>query len=499
MKNATRRATASENRALTRSANAMYVAMTKHAGNLAQLQKLEWVQSERTKKPGVSDLSSVFAKCRYYAQESSFLSSFLPLKLSILNYEFHVVPAGKDASKKNALKKLDEWLAKQADPLVKTITDPQTQEEIEIESNAKFGEQLAKFAKDAWSRFLLYDSVISMWLDDRDIALTLAPDVCTYSDKFAVETLKYQHGLTQAEIAQLLPEQAQRFARAEIFLNPKEGEHFKVLKQAAVGDGLGVPRLFSIFRLLGEVEDKEIGFARESFLLRNVTRFHQLGHEIKSGVHAGKSTYMWNPTRDKGVKDKFLNVEGVNDVTANFDHAIDFPWPDLKRFDDLAWRGTDKRLNDWGGSIAKMLQAKGVAPYLTSMVKGEAFDARNEMGSYLTFIINAAWHPPVEVNVVWSNLIFNEARLMMEMLKFAYQNGLSSVATTNKEFGLDDQEGDRKVEEADDPDAVKKFSPLYAVAQGMHPALGESTFQKQAGVKAPSGSPGTPAGGQHNS
>lgn len=456
------------------------------------LVKKTYVLNESEQKPLSTRLVPVFDKVGYWFTESSFLGAYLELMLGILNYDFKLVPTGKDAGKKGSTKKLNEWLMEQAKPLVDEIEVES--EMAKVESNHTNGDIIAAFARDVWMDYIKYSNVVALWLDNRQSALVIPIRRCEYSDQFAVEWLKYEHGLSQEEVERLLPDQQERFKKSTVLLDAGQGEHFKVLKKTRVGDGFGLPSVYSLFRTLGEVENKEIGMSRMSFLMRNVTRMHLLGHEIKQGNHAGKPTHFWSKVRSDEVKKAWKDTEGVNDFTANFDHQVTFPWPDLKQFDKTAWEGTDKRLSDWGGPIMKMLQASGVMPYLTPLAKAQAKSFRDPVGRFLSFVIQRAFKTPVEVKVSWSNLIFSDSRLLAEMIKFAYQNGLSSMETSRDEIGFDASEPERKLMEAEDKEARKKGAPLFDASHGTFPALGETNYKPPTQGGSGGGSGGRPAG-----
>ena len=462
-------------------------------------QTLVFETQARTEHPD-QDINATFERARYYAKESSFLTRFLPLKRAVLNYGLKIKPAPNKGKKPTPqeVEKLNAWLDEPTNLTFEDYTDPSTREVIGIEVNAANREMIAKFVQDIWNEFILLDNAIALWLDGQPYAAVLPPEKCTYADKLGVPVLKYTHGLSQQEIALLPSDQQERFRLSVVTINPKFGEHFKVLKRARIGDGFSWPALYSIFRLLGEVESKEVGMNAMGFAMRKVTRHHKLGHEIKSGDRAGKPTHFWNQQRSDAVKKLFVNVVGLDDFTSNFDHDIQFPWPDMEYFDETCWKGSCMRLNDWGGPLAAMLAAKGVMPYLAPALKAQCLDDRRVVGEFLNQVINAAYAPPMPVAVAWSNLIFNDARLQSELLKFAALQGWTSVQTGQEEVGLNsEEEEDRKLVEAQDADARRKYGPMFDPAHGVFPALGESSKPPApAGAKgaAPGAGNGHPTG-----
>jgi hypothetical protein len=445
-----------------------------------------------------ADLNSVFTRARYYARESSFLTRFLPLKRSVLNYGFKLKPAPNKGKKPTPqdTEKLNAWLDEPTSVAFEDYTDPSTRETIGVEVNATNREMVAKFAEDIWNEFILLDNAVALWLDGQQFAAVLPPEKCEFTDVLGVPILKYTHGLSQQQIALLPSDQQQRFlGKSVITIDPKQGEHFKVLKRARMGDGFGWPAVYSIFRLLGEVESKEIGMNAMGYCFRKVTRHHKLGHEIKSGDRAGKPTHFWNQQRSDATKKLWVNVVGVDDFTSNFDHTVEFPWPNMEYFDETCWKGSNLRLNDWAGPLAQMLAAKGVMPYLAPALKAQCLEDRRIVGGFLNIVVNLAYAPPMPVMVGWSNLIFNDARLQSELLKFAALQGWASAQTGQEETGLNpEEEEERKLVEAQDKDAKAKYTPIWDPAHGISPALGESSAAGGAKGAAPGAGNGHPAG-----
>jgi len=469
-----------------------------HATTANLATAFKYTTQEAVDRP--TDLNEAYRRARYWFKESSFLRGFLKLKKSIYNYGIEIKAI--DPAQQTAL---ELWLAEKAEVGVKQWIDPTTREVIELENNQTNLEVVSKLIEDSWTSFFLFDVVPTMWQDDRHFAFVLPIERTVYTDTFGVEILKYIHGLSRKDVEQIFaedPEQKKRFLLPQIILNVAFHEHFKVLKLAALGDGYGWPSIYSLFRLLGEVESKEIGFSRASFLLRLMVRQHKLGHDIKQGPHAGKATHMWNKTWGNSVLRQFEDKEGFIDVATRHDHLIEYPFPDLKRFDRLAWEGTNERLVDWAGPIGRMLVAKGVAPYLGVLLKALALEDRAKMGNYLSTIITDAFQPPTPVRLQWSNLIFTESRLLLEAIRFAVTQGFLSTTTSKEELGFNaEKEEMLKLDEANDSEAGKKNRPIWDPSHGISPALGETaaTMAKEAAAAkgaAVDSKPGKPAGTQ---
>lgn len=460
-------------------------------------------------KPAVTSLQDVIKRCREVAKDSEFLSTYLPLKYAIYNYGFKLIPArekGKEPTPEQETE-LQAWEDEMVTIKLEPYVDTALRQTITPELITTNREMVAKFTEDVWKEFLLLDFVPGAWTDEQEYASTILPEQTEYTDTLGVPLLRYTHGLSAQDIKKLPAEMQARWKQFKtILFNSEEGEHFKVLKRARNGDGYGIPSLYSLLTLLAEVASKQEGMSAMAYMMRRVTRHHKLGHEIKGGERAGRPTHFWNTGRAKAVMTAWENKVGATDYTANFDHNIEFPWPDLKVFDEIAFKGSDKRLNNWGGPVMLMLQAKGVMPYLTTLLRAQAIADREKVGEFLSIVINAAWKPKVPVRVQFSNMIFNEARLAAELLKFAQQAGWVSATTGKEEIGLDAKKEEAlKVLEADDKDAVKKFTPLWDAPHGSTPALGETAGRMAAekattSAKGPAAGtrPGNAPGTQHN-
>jgi hypothetical protein len=230
-------------------------------------------------------------------------------------------------------------------------------------------------------------------------------------------------------------------------------------------------------------------------MLRKVTRWHKVGHKIDSGDRAGKPLHFFTKDRAAAIKKLWVDVAGVDDYVSNFDEDIQYPWPEAKMFSADYYQSSTKRLEDWGGPLAIMLRAQGVMPYLMPLLRAQAMEDRRKMKAFLVPLINESFAPPVPMNIAWSNMIFNEARLAAELVKFGATNGMLSVETTTDAIGADSKvEAERKLAEANDKEFKKKFAPIYDASHGSFPM--EAEPEPPAGGKGPSptAQPGKPPG-----
>ena len=437
---------------------------------------ISYALNQQTRKPVYTSLPSVYEQVRFYARENSFLKMFLPLKRSVYNYGMRMVAI--DPTKQEAVEK---WLAEDAPPVVDKFTDTQTSQEITVESTSSNQELVEKWIEDAWSNFLMFDSDIAMWMDNAPGAVSLLPERVIYTDTFGLELVRYTHGLSSQQKSQLTPEIQKIFERPIVVLNPKDGLHFKTLKRSALGDGLPVPSMYAVLSLLDEIEGKEVGQNALAFACRSVKRVHRLGHEIKNGDHAGKPHHFFKTVRGKAVNKAWVGTQGFEDYSCNFDEEVEYPYPDVKLFDQKYFAMSTGRLYEWAGPIAQMISSKGVMPYLSNLLRAVVSDDRKKFNTYASSVVSRAFSPPTPVRMEFSDAIFSESRLAAEMVKFGFQAGALSNGTLTEQVGFNPTvEGARKMVEADDTDAVKKFAPMYDAAHNAMPALGETSGQMAA-------------------
>lgn len=435
---------------------------------------LSYSRQSLKERPAVNDLNSIFTRCRTVATESSFLSIYLPLKQAFYNYGFSVALGPNAKGDDDALNK---WLAEEFTTDAE-YTDPKTNTTVKLELNQTRSEAIAALVADVWREFLLFDNVVLQWFDGGSRApVTLALEACRYSDKLGLPVLYYTHGLSREEIALLPQDQQARFTeQPEVLLSPDEGEHFKVLKRGLAGSGFVVPKLYSLLRTLGEIDAKEAGCHGQAFNMRAATRHFKVGHEIKYNAPAATHAQArWSAVTDKRIRLEFKDRQGPHDFTSNFDTEISFPWPDAERFDEVIWKGTDRRCRNWGGPVAQMLISESVVEGGLNFLRAMANEDRAAVAALVRPAIAKVFSPPenLDLQLVWSDLIFNNPAQAAELLKFAAQSGMASWTTAARMIGLNpDREAALKLREADDPDKLKKYLPAFDMSHGTAPALG---------------------------
>ena len=465
------------------------------AGAVAPATNFSYDTQRQIERP--VDVRTLFKRCRVVAEESSFLSTYLPLKLAFYNAGFSI-GLGRNAKSTDS-DALDKWLNSPYQ-FTAQYTNPSTQEVLEIETNMTVGESIRRFIIDVWKEYLLMDVAIPLWDESGRAPVVAPPEQCRLIDKLGLQVLFYTHGLSSTDLLLLDPSQQDRYRQySEVMINPKFGEHFKILKRGLDGAGFTKPILYSIVRTIAEVDYKEQGFHAQAFNMRVATRQHKLGHNYTQGPAAGKPTYFWSAARDKKVREVFKDRVGPHDFTSNFDHEIVYPWPDVTAFDEIAWRGSDRRLRNWGGPIAQMLLADKVIPGALAFLRAQVADDRKNMSDFILPIIKTAFKVPDSLDIVlnWSDLVFIDPTQASDLIKFGVQQGFCSVSTARNIIGLNnEQENALKLIEANDADATAHYTPAWDMAHGIAPQQGETTapiapLPPGGGAPAPGNKPNT--------
>jgi hypothetical protein len=448
----------------------------------------------------------IVQRARYYARNNAWMKTFLKLKVSVFNHGVRIKAA---SGTEEDQKKLDAWMAEDWTTPVDWMETLDTREKIMIESTQKNRDAVRKFIRDTWMEWFICDNCLGFWLDERKQATLMPPERSLYSNSMGLETIRYIHSLNYYQIRQLPEAQQKRFmATPNVYLNPLFGEHWKLLKRSIDGEGFEMPSMLPLFRVLGEEESKEMGLHELAWLMRNVTRHHKIGGEYKGFPESPDwpQFYRWTRERSDQIMGSWKDVIGSNDYVSGHDHEITYPWPEIKTFDKTLFEGSGLRLQRWGGPLATMTMATQLMPYLGQLLQAEATYEREEfIAPFVEWCINHAMQPPVEIKVEFGNGIFLTHQLRNEMLKFSSLQGDVSAKSRLDALGLDaTAEAYAKVEMAEDPEAKKKYMPMYDSAHGTSPALDGAAKPKDPNATGAKGQgagakPGTPVGGVHAS
>jgi hypothetical protein len=392
-----------------------------------------------------SQKREAFIRARHWYRYNLFVQGIVDLRLAFYNYGM-VVKAESDGQPQQA-GAFEEWWAARA-------------------------EAVRRYVREVWLEFLVQSNVVSFWRNGTGLAMLLPLEKCEYDDTFGQERVKFRHGLTSEQIGRLDDARLQeRYRRkTEIELDTAFGEHFKVLKLERVGNGLGWPALATVFAACEQMSAMEAGDRLLSEECRVLLKQHKLGHEIRTGPHAGSSVHFIKKQRAEEIEKRLKGKAGKVEITTNFDHQIEHVYLDPRFFAASKYDRVERRLIWWSSPPGQMIVTRGgVAPFLMDILRVQVLEARSLVGPYVTAVINEAFQPPARVSVEWSTRVFRDGRIAAELLKFGLTTGPLSQRTFREEADYDDeQERERKQAEAEQPDAEKL--PVFDASYGTRPA-----------------------------
>lgn len=343
---------------------------------------------------------------------------------------------------------------------------------------------LRRLLKEIWEDRLATSNVVVFWRGNAPGAifkkqgktlpklLTIPAERCRYTDAQGIEKLAIKLDWTEGDLKG--DAYARRYGgKGEVELDEIKGEYFRVLKQARVGWGFAEPSLYSLFRTLAQEESLQVSDNLWAFLSRAVIRHFKVGHEIRAGARAGMPTYFIDDERIEGLRNLFEGRVGVIDAPTNFDVAIEYPYPDGKRFDSSRYASVWQRIQDWAGPVGLMVSAMAKGQFneaVLDMLREVAHDEREDVGPFAEEIINETLNPPTEIRIRWSDECFTPARARLEMRKLLLSSGPMSCQTALSEAGLDPEEEKlNKIAWAKEPKEVRL--PGYDAAHGNNPQM----------------------------
>lgn len=417
----------------------------------------------------------IFCEARLWATRQFFLREILKLRQAIYNYGFAVSAA---SGKKKDQDAIEDWKKK---------------------NETAIGD----FNRDTWLEWLAMDNAVALWRKETARPLILSCEHVKFSDKFGVERLVITHGLDAATIDQMrlsASEAKELKENAELTLI-KQGNNyvknsffFDVLKREKIGMGLAWPGLRSIFNVCNGIEALQVGDRQLADSLRTIYELHSVGHEIKSGNLAGRSTHFLKKLRAEAIQkqikwDRKL-MSRIVQIVANFDHKISYPRPDPSAFASSRYDAFTEQLAIWSMPLGQMVFAKGVNPFLMTLLKAQAVQERNNVGPFLRRVLTKALKPPCEIAVGFADTVFWDSRLMLDVLKTGLALGPLSQSTWLTETGFNKSlERQYKQEEAGLP--PEQVLPLFDAAHGVPPADGGEGGTKKKAPAKPGPEPGS--------
>jgi hypothetical protein len=387
-----------------------------------------------------------FMKAREHWRHQWFVREITRLRFSFYHYGFKIV-----SEEKKARKAVKDW----------------------AKSNRRM---YRKYAREAWLEWLVMDNVVGIWrVKGIKPPVVFPPECCHFSDLWGNEILKMRHQMTTEHITTIgafsRTEQA-AFASSKVAgeLTLEHGGNvfdFDVLRRERTGAGFGVPTVADIFLPAAEATSLDAGLQTLSGACRYVMEQHLMGHEIKSGIHAGSPAHFYNKKRAEAFEKQTKGKTGHNRVATNFDHLVRQAanWPDPKHFQDVRYSSAMMRFAVWSMPLGQMLFGKTLNPFLMTMLKVQAQAEREFMEEHLRTVFVQALGAPEETKVAWSNACFTDPRIAADMMKTGLAAGPTSQTTFQREAGMDpEEERENKSEESKLPEA--ETHPIYDAAHG---------------------------------
>lgn len=434
------------------------------------------------------DIAEKMEMARDWAASSLFLQSLLGLRRNLFNFGFKLQPVERPDEAR--LRAFEQW-------------------------HRRWRVALHRFVLETWEDFLTLDAAVAFWRTGESglrraapRVFSIPPERCRYTDEMGVEKLKVKLGwkrdnLKSTSGSGLSERELKRYTEGPIELSEANGEHFRVLKRARTGWGFGDPRMRSIFRTLAQDESLQVGDNCWAEWHRCAVRQFKIGHEVRNGPKAGQPIHFWNIHRDKAIQGFFEGRRGAMDFTGNFDIEMVFPFPSVDRYGQEKYQSIYERIGHWGGAVGALMMAKQPQPFLLELARAEAEEDRALLGPHCEEVIHEVFAPPVPVEVVWSNRVFQESRLRHELLKFLLQSGPLSQESALREGGYDPAEErarkDQESELASREETKGQVLPIFDPAHGKRPGeeAGRPRGLKDGGPRQASLN-GAPANGVHS-
>jgi len=438
---------------------------------------------------------TIFQQARRWYRLHAFIRNVIHLKLGFYNYGLlgeQLVPVNP--------KKPDGEKRLVVHPGIRAA-ESKDQDRVDRwkEKNA---EELARVTIDVWLSFLMLRNVVSLWRKTGRVIIK-PPESVTYKDDFGIEELTLKHGLTDEQIDGMpgLSKTEKDLLRSSktlkltheqdaIGASPDAGRasrqfFFKVLKEEPVGMGFGWPDLVTLFHACSLNESLLVSDRQLANACRSVYEQHKLGHEIKSGNHAGSPAHFMKKERGDAVKNQIKSKAGHIQLATNFDHEIVIgagrPKPEM--FDTKRYAQVAEQMATWGMPFVQMLNGQ-INPNLMTMARQLADTDRKRVRPYLTALLREALLAPAPITLQWDDSCFWDSRMLLDLLKAGVQAGpISQESFLRLTLGNPAQEREAKARDAELPDRL--LLPAFDAAHGAGPRLGIKTAQA---------GPGKPAG-----
>lgn len=423
--------------------------------NAGEVGRAEEVTPKTWSTEEVPNSQADHAQCRLNHIHNLWVGSIIDLKHLCYNHGLKLVPG--DPTEAN-VKKLRE----------RFVDEPQLEADI------------LSFIAECFRDYLIYDTVVTVWLDEHPLILNIAPQNCKFTDVFNVRKLNVDFKIRDKR-ALADPREGEfdlgtklidRYSRGPVDLD-QDNEHFRVLKTGRVGDGFDPVSQARIYRTAEQAISMEVGEHLYAHAARRVFFHHKLGHEIKQGPHAGSPRHFWTKKWGEKVENQFKNRVGNLEFASRFDHDIEVSWIDPQKFREETWKTIAYRMLVWAGPIVSMLDASGVTPMYMPLLLAQAHEARGRIARHCIPILEErhGFEDVGGLRLQWSDQILTDRKTALDAAQKLYTLGPLSAETLIETGGFDPKvEAERKLAEANDPEKDSKYSPHFDAAHGETPS-----------------------------
>ena len=402
-----------------------------------------------------SDLRNALMQARHWHRYNEFVRTVVDLRLGFCNHELELASAAKDPA-------FAKWMAQDRNEQV-----------------------IRRYVREVWQSFLVSSNVVSLWRENEGgqpvLPITLRPERCHFNDFMGVPKLKYEFALTSEQVNDIAdPQMRKRYGNTAglIDISEEHGEHFRVLTLGLVGEGMGWPSMAVVFPAARQWQGMSAGDEMLGEECRVLIKQHKLGHEIRTGQHAGSPVHFIRKARVDDLKSNLKEKVGKIELPTNFDHKIEYTFLEGRHFDSSRYDGATKRLMWWSAPIGQMIDTRGgVAPFLLKLLKAQVIESRRQVAEHICEVVDTALRPPGGLKLDWSDDVFEDPRLVAELLRVGLAAGAVSQRSFREAAGLNDErEREYKAAEALQPDAEKL--PIFDASHGIRPG---KTDAKSAG------------------
>lgn len=351
--------------------------------------------------------------------------------------------------------------------------------------------RLARAVRDMWHESLIQNNVVSVWrgADEKPpIIQVLDCEGVKYEDQFGEETLRicYEARTMSAEQKKKL---GTRYAEAlaegkELVWGAINGEGFKVLKDAKLGDGLGKPLLYAIFEEIALHGLLTIGDWNAAWTTKDVIRQFKKGHEIKQGNLSGLPVHFLKKTERDDIHKAMKDKVGAVDLVTNFDVNIEYPTFDFDFFKQEKYEAVRQRLMDWSGPIGLIyLGAQHQDPEaILTLLRIEIEAARAEISRHFAEVVASKEFTQVKgAKLVWNQFTMLSWDAVIKYVTFALGNGLMPPQMARPIFGIDEEEANKLMKKAHANRL--NYTPVFEGKQGI--VAGEFNTDGHTGGRPP--------------